>query len=100
MRIGKTVQDIPSSSPNKDGISNSRDQGENRESMRRNRGPDVNETIINSEQSWYVELREIKEGIADTGLGIETRSHPRSQGPNKTSMLNLEERTANSNEAG
>ena len=25
-----------------------------------------------SEQGWYVELREIKEEIADTGLGIET----------------------------
>ena len=25
-----------------------------------------------SEQGWYVELREIKKGIVDTGLGIET----------------------------
>lgn len=28
----------------------------------------MNETIIESEQGWYVELREIKEGIADTEL--------------------------------
>lgn len=65
-----------------------------------NRGPDANETIIKSEQGWYVDLREIKEGIAGTGLGIETPSHPGSPGLNKSSISNFEARTASSDEAG
>ena len=100
MRIRKNVQDVPSSNPNKDGISNLRNQGKNRESRGRIRGPDANVTIMKSEQRWYVKLREIKEGIADTDLSIETPKNPRSLGPNETSMSNFEERATNSDEAG